>query len=458
LTASLVLALLLSAPNGPPSAAREEASASAPVTRVSLRRLIELAQANYPEMQVVAAEQAGADALESLAFWTRFTPRLTDTTVVGLVPAARGDIFFSPDDAQEIDDLGPFYRFRVDMRWPVYTFGRLKALHDASRAFVASRGARAEVKRAAALDLAYRAYFGWLLADRGLDVLAGVRRDLDEVLLRLEDPEPGDPEAEPLDLLKLRHYRFTLDREEAEARRGLMLAAQGLRELSGLSGDVRPEASDLVALSAPASPDFQQALPVALAHDPELRELALGARARSLYATAARKEGLPQVAIEGRYDIGHASNRDEQDNPFVYDPFNVNTLTAALALRWELNFKQTAARARKEEAEAQELVAKHQALIARKRVDLTETYAHLVEAMTVHEASRRALSTGASWLRLADEGYGLGSASINDLIDGYGAFVDSQRQHLEAVHELNLAILAWRQALGQPPIQQGESP
>ena len=44
---------------------------------------------------------------------------------MGVVPAAKGTIFDSPDTARDLDDLGPFVRFRLDATLPLYTFGRL---------------------------------------------------------------------------------------------------------------------------------------------------------------------------------------------------------------------------------------------------------------------------------------------------------------------------------------------
>ena len=167
---------------------------------------------------------------------------------------------------------------------------------------------------------------------------------------------------------------------------------------------------------------------------------------------------MPALSLEGRFEQGQAANRDKQSNPFVYEPFNVRSIGATLALRWELNFAQTGAKARKDLADAAETRARHQALLARKRVELAEAHARLVEARAIHEASRAALSVGANWLRIAEENHGLETASMKDLIEAYGAFVQSRRSHLEAVHAPNRAVIDWRLATGGEPLEEGETP
>jgi outer membrane protein TolC len=413
---------------------------------------------------VVEAERAGAEALRDLAFWSRWSPRLSDTTHFGVVPGARGTIEDSPDSPRDLNDLGPFYRTRLDAVMPLYTFGRLRYAQRAAAAFVESKLARAEAKRATGRELAARAYFGYLLAEQSLDLIADVRRHLDQLLERLQKPPAGEEETDPLDLYKARGYGFELDRLEAKAERGLSVAAAGIEELAAAPARarVRPAAPRLEPLAGEGSPELapslERGLEEARAASPELRELDLAARARDYFAESNRREGWPTLAAEGRFEYGRAPGRTRQDNPFVYDPFNVRTLTAAFALRWELNFKQTGAKARKEEAEAAELRAKREALAARTRIEVVEAHSRLVEARKVHEASRRALSTTANWFRVAEENHGLGTASVKDVVEAYAAFVQTRSAQLEAVHDLNLALIAWRLALGREPLAPGEAP
>jgi outer membrane protein TolC len=474
MTPTLLLALaLLDAPEttsmpgaGPaPGAALvlatgDAAEAAAPgVRRLSLRELMALAEQNYPELPIVAAERDGALALQSLADWTKWTPKLTLSGLFGVVPAARGDIFSSPDNPRDLSSLGPFYRARVDASLPLYTFGRISLAQDAADALVESKDAKSDAKRKTARSLSARAYFGYLLASGNLDAIAATRKELARVMDKLEHPAEDDPEPDPLDLLKARSYGFQLDRAQAIAERGLAIAESGLRELAGVSvaARVEPAANELKPLAARV-PELTQAIEEALAASPEIREAELGARARELYARSSSRQRLPAVSLEGRFEQGQAQNRDKQSNPFVYEPFNVKSLAATLALRWDLNYMQTNARSRKEAADAAELRAKHRALVVRTRVDLSEAHARLVEAETIHETSRGALSTGANWLRIAEENYGLETASMKDLVEAYSAFVQTRSSHLDAIHALNLAVIEWRMALGREPLEEGESP
>jgi outer membrane protein TolC len=281
-----------------------------------------------------------------------------------------------------------------------------------------------------------------------------VRGHLEEHLQRLESPPEG-AETEPMDLFRARHARFELDRIEARAARRAREAEAGLRELYG--EDVRPARDTLFVLAADAG-EPARAIDEALAANPDVREAELAAEARAHLADVARLERRPLLAIEGRLEYGHASNRDKQDNPFAYEPFNVRSASAALALSWDLSVKQRDARVARAQAEAEAARARARAVRARVRVELEHLHARLAEARDVHEASRRALSTTANWLRVAEENVGLGSASTKELIDSYTAFVQARGAHFEAVHDLDLAVVAWRLALGREPLAEGEEP
>lgn len=422
--------------------------------RVDLRELFATTTRTYPEVAVAAADVEAAGATRSLTHATRRWPTLTGVGAFGVVPAARGDIFYSPDNPRDLDDFGPFWRARLEFAYPLFTWGALAETERAAISQVGAREARVRGRRDAGLLLAARAYFGWQLATRSLGVVADIRGHLEEHLQRLESPPEGT-ETEPMDLFRTRHARFELDRLEAAARRRASDSEAGMRELVG--EDALPAKDELVPLSADPR-DLEQAVAEALSANAEVREAELLAEARGHLAEAIRRERFPALTIEGRFDYGHATNRDEQHNPFVYDSFNVRSVTAAFGLRWDLSFRQRGAKVARERAEAESARARVRALQARVRVELAGLRARLSEAKDVHDTSRRALSTTANWLRVAEENVGLGTASTKDLIDAYTAYMQARAAHFEAVHDLDLAVVAWRLALGRDPLAEGEAP
>jgi outer membrane protein len=419
--------------------------------RLDLRALLAIASRSYPEVPVAEADVDAARGAESLARATRRTPRLTLTSVFGVVPAARGDIFYSPDTGRDLNDFGPYYRVRLEFQQPLFTFGALREAERAASAGVAARQERVKARRDVGLVLAAEAYFGWQLATRTLAILDEVHGHLEEHLARLEAEESSDP----VDVFRARNARFVFDRAQAEARRRLRSAEAGLESLVG--GQAQPLTDTLVALE-PDPTTVDEASAIASSANPELREAQMAAEARTHSAEAVRRERLPALAIEGRFEYGRASNRDKQDNPFVYEPFNVRSFNATFGLRWDLSFKQTGAKVAREAAEAEAARARRDAVATRLRLELGRLRARLDEATSVYETSKRALSTTANWLRVADENNALGTASTNDVVDSYSAYVQARVAHYDAIRELNLALLAWRLAQGQEPLAEGEAP
>jgi outer membrane protein TolC len=426
------------------------ATAEEPRT-LDLRELLAIASRSYPEVPVAEAEVNVARGAESLARATRRTPRLMLTSNFGVVPGARGTIFYSPDTGRDLNDFGPFWRFRLDYQYPLFTFGALAETERAASSAVASRRERVRARRDTGWVLAAEAYFGWQLATRTLAVLAEVRDHLEEHLKSLEADEASDS----LDVFRARNARFVIDRAEAEARRGLRSAEAGLEALVG--SEARPGTDELAALN-PDATTVEEASQAASTGNPELREAQLAAEARAHSAEAVRRERRPAIGIEGRFDYGQAPGRDKQDNPFVYDGFNVRSFAATIGLRWDLSFWQTGAKAAREAAEAHVARARRDAAATHIRWELGRLRARLDEALAVYETSRRALSTTANWLRIADENHALATASTNEVVDSYTAYVQARVAHYEAIRELNLAILGWRLAQGREPLAEGEVP
>ena len=118
----------------------------------------------------------------------------------------------------------------------------------------------------------------------------------------------------------------------------------------------------------------------------------------------------------------------------------------------------TTAKVARETAEAEAARARRDAVATRLRLELGRLRARLDEATTVHETSRRALSTTANWLRVSDENHALGTASTNEVVDSYTAYVQARVAYYDAIRELNLALLAWRLAQGREPLMEGEAP
>jgi len=451
----LGLWLLGSGPGAEPTAGPELSNAA---VRLSLREVIALAVAHYPELPVVEAQRAQAEALEAIAQRTRRTPQLSGTALLGTVPAARGDLLSSPDSPRQLGDLGPFWRLRLDARWPLYAFGRFADAERAAQSLVASRGAKRDAVANRARELAARSYFGHLLAQQGLALIEEVGGHLEELEQRLAEPGAGGAAPDPLAALRARTYRFELDKLQAEAESRLVLAGEGLRAVVGypLDAAVRPAAERLEPISLEL-PDLETGLREAAAARPELKELELAAEAKRLWARSVSKQSWPALGLEGRAEYGEAPGRDKQDNPFAYDPFNVLTLGAALALRWDLNFQLGAAQAAQATAEADELQAQRDALLAKTRIEVIEAHARLAEAQRIYQSSRRARSAAANWLRVAEESHALGTSGWSDLIDAFSSSIRIRGDQLEAIHDLNLALLGWRLALGREPLEAGES-
>src|SRR5690606_24902619 len=112
---------------------------------------------------LIAADLSAAQARLAEAKAGKFG-RASYTQIVGLVNEARGDPTFSPNSQTDFfDGLGPFTRLDLDIRIPIYTFGKLSAALEAAENGVRSQRARGDAARADVVVETKRLYYGLLL-------------------------------------------------------------------------------------------------------------------------------------------------------------------------------------------------------------------------------------------------------------------------------------------------------
>jgi outer membrane protein TolC len=89
----------------------------------TLESAISMAIARNPIIKAEEYEVQGANLDIRKALIKKYVPTINFDAEFGVVPGAKGDIFFSPDKQTDLDDLGPFYKFDLSFVLPLYTFG-----------------------------------------------------------------------------------------------------------------------------------------------------------------------------------------------------------------------------------------------------------------------------------------------------------------------------------------------
>ena len=418
------------------------ADAAAETLRLGLRETVEraTAESHLVKAGAIEVERAGQGVRKARAL--RILPEATVNLGTGLTPEARGNVVYSPDAANDLDDLGPYYRLELKFVQPLWTFGKLDAVETLALQGLAAQEARSALTGQNVAFSAAKAYWALAAAARGDAVAADMRKDFDElrreVEKRLADESSGVDDA---DLLEVKSKAYGIDRLYLDALELRRLSADALRVLLALPAESEPSAVD----EPPPEVAFEEAglgEVVARAVDahPEVRALTAAAGALGAKVELQRAERNPVIFLAGGAGVAHAGNRDEQDNPWVKEDFNYTRVGAEIGMRWDANLY-------RKNIDVTETLAEHRALLeqlaglrSKVEVEVRQALRESVRTRALLDSSRASLKAAKSRMRLVLDTWETGLGEVSDVLDAYEDYYWLRREEPQREYELNLAL------------------
>jgi outer membrane protein TolC len=284
-----------------------------------------------------------------------------------------------------------------------------------------------------------KAYTDELLARQNVRVAEAAVKSAQSDLHRSEARQEQG-QAVPSDLLSAQVQLAQAQEDLLQAQNAVDLAHAALNVAMGLSEDAATSVASQLAEStfdAGALTDRQQ---LALKNRPDLREAGLGAERAANDSRMARAEFLPKVNAFGSW---------EEDNQ-TFLTRGGNNWTAGVALNFNVfdgganRARLAAARYRQTQAQAQ--VAQ---MAADVKLQVREAYLNLATAQQRVEVSRRAQSEAEESLRIIQNRYEAGLATITDLLQVETAHTSAQKNYLNALFDYRLSYAALELATGE---------
>ena len=331
-------------------------------------------------------------------------------------------------------DVPNNYRARLDLQWPIYTWGRADALE---RAAAAETQASAEDLAAARADLVLeitRAYWAVVTARETERVLGGAVRSLDAHVADLKTRlDQGLISPNELLSAQAQRSRERVAAIEADATR--QTAEADLRRLIGGDGPI--QLADVGAGAESATPDVPLARPERRALDQRLQ----AARERE---GAVRAGGKPQIFVGGGYDYA-------RPNPRIFPRVDTweNSWDASVNLSWTLwdggrrasEQAEAAALARAVSARIDEFDRQVSFELQARRLEMTSSRAAIGAAQEGIEAAVEAR-------RVIAERYRAGVATSTEVLDSEVAVLQAELDRTRAVASLRLAEARLARASG----------
>jgi outer membrane protein TolC len=343
-----------------------------------------------------------------------------------------------------------FTRTEVKLIQPIFDFGKISAGIDAAEAGVGvsrqkEAGARADIE----LNVR-KAYYGLKFAREVLDMLDEGSGYVDDAQKRLDkDLANGTGNVSVTDKLRMRTVRAELDARILEAKRLQGLARDSLRTLLGSEAptdiDVDDEEFEPPEVRERAVAYYED---LAKANRPEVRLLEYAVKAKSALADLERRKEYPDVVLIATGVFAYAQTVDDPQNAYYSHYFNSRSAGLAAALRMQLDLGPKIARARRTEAEAQEITHRRSEALGGILLEVRKAYAEAGEASSRVAAMDKGQKAGKAWISAVAQNFAVGLAEARDLSDALVAFFGMRTRYLQAVFDLYVARSSLTRATG----------
>lgn len=437
------------APEGTAAAesGQAETRGSDPREVLDLPDLLKAAHENYPGIR---AAKEKIRAAEARLFEARYRP-YTQFAVTGtftVAPEATGTPIFSPDSELPLTNAyRPVMGIGIEGVIPLYTFGKIDAARSAAKAGV--QAAEGDAERVAwRLRLnTQRAYFGLQFS---LDVIqmlnegqGQIEKAQDQLEAKLEEGAEGVNENDRYRLAtviaELRARRSEADRLEASSRHALHMLV-GRESIQVPDCPLEPRALTL--------PDLHALKARALAQRPEVQMLNAGVKAREANRDAQNAGYLPDILLGVRAATSYGPGVTDQDNPFIQDRANYDSLGAGLIMRWSLDGAGTYAKAERADAELAATRAEVREAESGIALEVSAAYEKLADALRREVAWKDGHREGRAWFVSAGQAYDIGALEPKELIDAVKAYFTARTMHLQSILDVNLAAAELDRAIG----------
>jgi outer membrane protein TolC len=341
-------------------------------------------------------------------------------------------------------DIPDSFRARLDLQWPIYTFGRTDALERAARAEVEATGFDVAAARNDLTLEITRAFWAVVTADESVRVVGESLKRMDAALADVRHRlEVGL--VPPSDVLSVEAQRSRQQLLLVQARNRLDQARADLRRLA----DLPPEAPvrTLTAFEPPAAAAADPATLVgeAAAARPDRRALAARVAGAGERQEVARANRRPTLALAGGVDYA-------RPNPRIFPRMREwnESWDASVQFNWTFwdsgRTRAAVAEANAAERAAAERLREFDRVLA---LEVRQRQLDLASASAAIAAASDGVRSAAEARRVVGDRYASGVATSTEVLDAHVALLQAELDRTEAIAAARLAEARLARALGR---------
>jgi len=425
---------------------------------VNLEQAVQMSLAADPRIkereQVVEAARGMVREVQGNVGW-----RVSANAFIGMAPKVEGGFFqggsYAPGplrtDGDEYNGLSDWTHLDFALIKPLYTFGKVERYGEAAQGNVDLKQGELKQTRGDTVYDTKRAYFGYLAARDIRVFLQDLQSRLDREIAGAEKKlkqETG--ELKQSELYSMQTAKGQLAKYANQAKAVEKISLDGLKVLIGVSLksdlSVADERIEPVAFPQIDLADLQAR---ALQDRPEMLQLEAGLRARRALVAAKKADRMPDVYAGVIGQFNYASQREQLDNPYLFDPFNGGGLTPVVGVKWDTVFEAASARVDQAQAELEALNHKRAFAALGTPFEVGEAYAYAQANFDSQQQLREGAAAARRWLvaSLADFSAGLDTAE--NMVEALKNYVLTQTEYVRTINDYNMNVAQLARLTGE---------
>ncbi len=411
------------------------------IRRLTLDEIIHMGLEASPKLwaQRHVIEQAEAQFKQARA---GRLPRMECYQIASLVPQARGDATWSPDERSDLfSHLSPFTRIEITATQPLYTFGRLKAHILAAEKGMEAKQASLERFEQELIKTLKELYYTLLLNKELIRLVSNTEEQFGKAVQKAEELlEENAGTLTQQDLLKLKYGHTRTRGQLLEIEKGERLVYAALHRLLFLSKEEPFELSEkrLKAVKIELK-DLDTYQKMAKDKRPAWKQLEAGLAAKTAELSAEKKQFFPDIFLRGTGRYAVAPNRDKQENPFAVEDFNFFDGGVYLGWRLALDFG-LPQRIAEKKAELFELKYKQKEATSGMLLEVEKAYEDVLEKQQGLIFARKARKNGRALSTLSAASFHLGLGEAKEVFEAFHIYTEAAAKYYLAIKDLNLAV------------------
>ncbi len=452
-------------PDGPPS---PEPGAAEPL-RLGLDELVSRAVLGSRELAAERHRIAAVEAQIDQLFWAPFSgfsiggafsmvpDKCVDTGALaddGVLRKCGGGTVSSEEDWQT-QDWGPTFHVDVKGGVPLYTFGKISGAKRAAEEVKKAKEAQLPaIEHRVRADVT-RAFHAVIGAREMLYTIGEGRKHLEKARKRLEEDLAKEEGTETqVDLIKLQVFEAEIDYIEQQTRLIEQTALAALRFLVGGPDGERIDVPDdpQTRVGRELEP-LAEYLDRALRSRPELAALRHAIKALEAKVDMRRSDFWPDLLLVLSWRFGWTPGRTDIENWLLTDNYNYGggIPTAALALRYNLDWGLDVYRLDEAKAELSAAAADQQRALDAILLEVRTTYIKVASTRESIDKLGKSRTLVKGWIAAVAQGHAAGLNTSKDVKDALKEYFTIMAQMHTLIGEYNAGLTSLDRATGEFP-------